>query len=148
MGQGAPGKDATVDYNTLVSKIDYNTLVSKLDYNTLGTKVNIQSTTLGTSGTSTNAQMTFAQMSDAEQNQFVKIAITNHTSVINDILQKANQNLKSSTLWCADGDLCEVPSGKGIRIGGEWVINTSTSGNLNITNTSYNTVYPFNRQKL
>lgn len=87
-------------------------------------------------------------MSDAEQNQFVKIAITNHTSIINDILKKANQDLKSSTLWCADGNMCEVPSGKGIRIGGEWVINTGTAGNLNITNTSYNTVYPFNRKRV
>jgi hypothetical protein len=43
--------------------------------------------------------------------------------------------------------MCAVPSGKGIRLDGEWLIRTS-GGNLNITNTSYNTVYPFNRKRV
>jgi len=54
----------------------------------------------------------FGTLSEAEQAIFVTKAVTDNATAINNIIKTANQDLKTSTLWCADGSFCAAPTGK------------------------------------
>lgn len=52
----------------------------------------------------------FGTLSAAEQATFVTKAVTDNAPAINNIIKAANTDLKTSTMWCADGS-CITPSG-------------------------------------
>jgi hypothetical protein len=54
----------------------------------------------------------FGTLSATEQAIFVSKAVNDNAAAINNIVKLANQDLKSSVMWCATGDICEAPSGR------------------------------------
>jgi hypothetical protein len=56
----------------------------------------------------------FGTLSATEQAIFVSKAVNDNAAAINNIVKLANQDLKASTMWCANGDVCEAPDGKPI----------------------------------
>jgi hypothetical protein len=79
----------------------------------------------------------FGTLTSAEQSTFAAKAIGENSEAINNIVKAANQDLKNSTLWCADGSFCAVPGQKPIQY------NTSTKQAITVvknaagTNTSF-----------
>lgn len=54
----------------------------------------------------------FGTLSSADQSIFATKAVSENVAAINNIIKAANTDLKSSTLWCADGTFCKAPAGK------------------------------------
>jgi hypothetical protein len=56
----------------------------------------------------------FGTLTDNEQGIFVRKAVSDNAAAINNIVKVANQDLKASTMWCANGEICEAAGGRPI----------------------------------
>lgn len=98
MVRGPSGKDG-VGIKSAMVDAQGNLTFTRTDNSTMGSW-----NVMGPPGTP------FGKLTDNEQNLFVSKALQNNSEALNNIIQTANSNLRSSTMWCADGELCMVPT--------------------------------------